>query len=77
MNKTMVSEEFDFERESEYMTDRGFTLCDDDDYLRWVPGYSYTLAEQQQLEDELFELYKDNQYTGVPHPISWDEYESA
>jgi hypothetical protein len=33
------------------------------------------LAEQQQLEDELFELYKDNQYTGIPHPISWDEYE--
>ena len=74
MNKELnqVAEEFDFDAECSWMENRGFTLCDDDGWLRWVSEDSYTLDEQKKLEDELYELYKDNQYTGIPHPFEWE-----
>ena len=67
-----VADEFDFDAECGFMEDRGFTLCDDDNWLRWVPGYTYTDVQKKQIEDELYELYKNNQWSGVPHPIEWE-----
>ena len=67
-----VADEFDFDAECSWMSERGFILCDDDDWLRWIPEYTYTDVEKKQIEDELYELYKDNQWSGVPHPIEWD-----
>ena len=68
-----VADEFDFDAECCWMSERGFTLCDDNDWLRWVPEFTYTDVEKKQLEDELYELYKDNQWSGVPHPIEWED----
>ena len=73
MNKLQVADEFDFGAECEFMQDRCFTLCDDDNWLRWIPEFTYTDVEKKQLEDELYELYKDNQWSGVPHPIEWED----
>jgi len=67
-----MKEEFDFERECIWFGERGFTLCDDGG-LRWIPSRVYTLEEQQKLEDELYELSKDNEDTGVPYSIQWKE----
>jgi len=66
-----LKEEFDFERECVWFGDRDFTLSDDGGWLRWIPHCAYTLEEQQQLEDELHEIYKHNEETGVPYPIEW------
>ena len=68
-----VAEEFDFDAECSWMAERGFILCDDDNGLRWIPEVSYTDVEKKQIEDDLHDLYKNNQWSGVPHPIEWED----
>ena len=66
-----MNEEFDFERECEYMQDQMFTLYDGDGSLSWIPLTVFTDKEKQQIENELYELSKDNTDTGSHHPIDW------
>tara|TARA_R110000851_G_scaffold218178_1_gene371132 strand:+ start:279 stop:563 length:285 start_codon:yes stop_codon:yes gene_type:complete len=68
-----MSEEFNFERESEFMSERMFTLCDEEDVgLAWIPLDRFTDKQRQQIEEELYELSKDNVDTGSPTQIAWD-----
>jgi len=61
------SKEFDFELEYDYMDDRMFAFHGQS----WIPLTVFTDEEKQHIEDELYELSKDNKDTGFPYPIDW------
>ena len=58
-----------FDRECDFMQDKGLTLCDDEEGLEdicWVPLRNFTKKEQEVIEQEVTEI------AWYPYPIAWD-----
>ncbi len=55
-----------FDRECDFMQDKGFTLFDKDRDTCWIPPHNFTEKEQEDIEQEVKEI------AWYPYPIAWD-----
>ena len=68
--KIDITDDQRFDRECDFMQERGFTLCDalEEFHLetRWVPPHNFTKKEQEDIEQGVKEI------AWYPYPIAWD-----
>ena len=61
-----ITDDQRFDRECDFMQDKGFTLCDKDRDTCWIPPHNFTEKEQRVIEQEVKEI------AWYPYPIAWD-----
>jgi len=64
--KIDITDDQRFDRECDFMQDRGFTLYDEDRDTCWIPPHNFTKKEQEVIEQEVKEI------AWYPYPIAWD-----
>ena len=67
--KIDITDDQRFDRECDFMQDKGFTLCDEEEGFEdtcWIPPRNFTKKEQEDIEQEVKEI------AWYPYPIAWD-----